>query len=90
MPLLLLPAFGGFCAGRAGHYYGGHVHGVPHHWIPGACAVAYGLAARNPAVTAAGVGMMVSDWHDLVALRFWAPSAADLLPRGQRRFWALD
>jgi len=90
---------GGYVAGRMGHVLGKEIFlhvgprklpCIPHHWIPGAAALGYGAVAGMPLLACAGAGMVISDWDDLVAGRFFGASPADTLPHHMRTFWGLD
>ncbi|MFA7253033.1 MAG: hypothetical protein WC107_00590 [Patescibacteria group bacterium] len=86
--ILLLLAFGAFVVGRIGHILGGDLN-VPHHWIYGAIAIIAGIIYRRKRwaayLIAIGVGLMISDFKDMIDLKFIGSD----LP-GPKTFWQIN
>ena len=85
--LYFLVFFAGFAVGRIGHIMGGYLDG-PDHWIYGVVLFAPGIWHTAPWIFllfAFGTGLIISDFKDLLNLKFWGPDKVEVL-----RFWHID
>ena len=86
--LLLSIAFLGYAIGRIGHILGGHLN-APHHWIYGVILTIVGAfflhAEWGSWLIAFGIGYTLSDFKDMLALKFWGRDDP-----GPKRFWGID
>lgn len=80
--------FGSYAIGRISHILGGHLN-TPHHWIYGIIALIIGIIFRRKKwgiyLILFGVGFIISDFKDLLDLKFYGPDAMV-----KKKFWGID
>ena len=80
--------FGGYAIGRISHILGGHLY-APHHWIYGVLLIILGVVFHSHELArwalAFGVGHTISDWDDMLALKFIGRDEP-----GPKKFWGID
>ena len=86
--VLAVLCFVGYAIGRIGHILGGHLN-TPHHWIYGVLLIILGVIFHQHTLAqwaiAFGIGHTISDWNDMIALKFYGPDEP-----GPKHFWGLD
>ena len=85
---ILISIFLGFIIGRLGDYLAGHWNFF-HHWVYGVILIIFGIIYRTNYVFlyfgGFGLGLLVSDFEDLLAFRIYGPDK-----KKTKRFWSFD
>lgn len=86
--VFILVAFTSYAVGRWSHIVGGHLN-TPHHWIYGIVAIIVGAVFYKHLygwfLISIGIGMVVSDFKDMINLKFFGPDEVEKL-----KFWGFD
>jgi uncharacterized membrane protein YjjP (DUF1212 family) len=80
--------FASYCIGRISHILGGQLN-TPHHWIYGVISVIVGAIFYKHDwgkwLIAFGIGMIISDFKDMMDLKFFGPDTVEV-----KKFWGID